>query len=547
MSTTVIAPLLVALCTAILTLLTRPNLRLLQGVSLLGAVAYLGAVAALFDRVVGGETLVYQVGDWAAPFGITLVGDALAAFMLGLAAIVSVGVLAHAVLYVDDFGQRLSFHPLYHFMMVGVSGSFLTGDIFNLFVWFEVMLMSSYVLVLFYGGKQHTRAALNYVVLNLLGSAVMLVAIGGIYATTGTLNMADLARRLADPAAYDVNVLPVLGLAAVLFSVFALKAGLVPFQFWVPAAYRAAPAPVTAMLAGVVKKVGVYAVVRLYFTIFAAASLPRALSLPGLAGDSALDFFGPVLFLMAAASVLFGGVGAVGRDDLDSVLAYSSISQVGFIVLPLAVAATVPSVRILGVTACLVYAFNHGLAKSLLFLVAGTVRESVGSTDFADLGGVAGRSPVLSAAFFVGALSLVGVPPLSGFFGKFLVFDVAARAFATGAAGAAATLAVALLGAVLTIAYYTRAWNAAFWGEPSERVEEFLGDDGSVVPDGGQSTAEAALSLGGMVVVLVAFAVAVVAFGIGFDVLYGAAEAAARAAVDTGGYVDAVAPAEVVE
>ncbi|MFB6123865.1 MAG: complex I subunit 5 family protein [Haloferacaceae archaeon] len=547
MSTTVIAPLLVALCTAILTLLTRPSVRVQQGVSLLGAVAYLGAVAALFDRVAAGGTLVYQVGGWPAPFGISLVADALAAFMLGLAAIVSLGALAFAVLYVDDFGQRLSFHPLYHFMLVGVSGSFLTGDVFNLFVWFEVMLMSSYVLVLFYGGADHTRAALNYVVLNLLGSAVMLVAIGGLYATTGTLNMADLARRLADPAAYDVNVLPVLGLAAVLFSVFALKAGLVPFQFWVPAAYRAAPAPVTAMLAGVVKKVGVYAIVRLYFTVFAAASLPRSLSLPGLAGDSTLAFFGPVLFLVAAASVVVGGLGAVGRDDLEAVLAYSSISQVGFIVLPLAVAATVPEVRVLGVTACLVYAFNHGLAKGLLFLVAGTLKESVGSTDFADLGGVAGRSPVLAATFFVGALSLVGVPPLSGFFGKLLVFDVAARSFATDAAGAAATLAVALFGAVLTIAYYTRAWNAAFWGEPSERVREFLGNDGAVVPDGGQSTAEAALALGGMVAVLAAFAVAIVAFGVGFDALYRAAEGAAHAAVDTGGYVDAVAPAEVVE
>jgi multicomponent Na+:H+ antiporter subunit D len=548
MSTLVIAPLLVALCTAILTLLARPSLRLQQGVSLLGAAAYLGAVAALFGRVVGGgETLAYQVGNWVAPFGIALVGDALSLFMLGLAALVSLGALAYAVLYVDDYGQRLTFHPLYHFMMVGVSGSFLTGDVFNLFVWFEVMLMSSYVLVLFYGGREHTRAALNYVVLNLLGSAVMLVAIGGLYATTGTLNMADLARRLADPAAYGVNVLPVLGLAAVLFSVFALKAGIVPFQFWVPAAYRAAPAPVTAMLAGVVKKVGVYAIVRLYFTVFAAASLPTALSFPGLAGDSTLAFFGPVLFLMATASIVLGGVGAVGRDDLDSVLAFSSISQVGFIVLPLAVAATVPAVRVLGVAAGLVYAFNHGLAKSLLFLVAGTVRESVGSTEFADLGGIAGRSPLLSATFFVGALSLIGVPPLSGFFGKFLVFDVAARAFATSATGAVATLAVALLGAVLTIAYYTRAWNAAFWGEPSTRVREFLGDDRSVVPDGGQSTAENALTLGGMVAILVGFTVAIVAFGIGFDAVYGAAEAAARAAVDTGGYVDAVAPAEVIE
>jgi multicomponent Na+:H+ antiporter subunit D len=575
-ATVVAAPLLVALVSAIATLLAGSNGRLQRVVSLLGSLAYAGAVAVLFSRVVlplgsAPATLAYQVSDWRAPFGITLVADGLSAFMLGLSALVSVAALGFAVLYVDSYGQRLSFHPLYHFMLVGVTGAFLTGDVFNLFVWFEVMLMSSYVLVLFYSGPEHTRAALNYVVLNLLGSAAMLLAIGGIYATTGTLNMADLARRLAEPAAYDVALAPVLGLSAVLFAVFALKAGLVPFQFWVPAAYRAAPTPVTAVLAGVVKKVGVYAVVRLYFTVFAAASLPE-LSLPGLApvadGASFLAFFGPVMFAMAAASVLFGGFAAVGGDDLDEVLAYSSVGQIGFVVLPLAVAATVPEVRALGVAAALVYAFNHGLAKSLLFLASGTVEAAVGTTRLADLGGLAPRAPLLAGAFLAGALALVGIPPLSGFFGKLLVFDTAARAAALGATGAVAALGVVLVGAVLTIAYYTRAWNAVFWGEPSERVEAALParwarprrtgaegavadgrGDGSVAVDAdptGSGRTLHELTLAGELTVVVALAVAVVAFGVGFEGLLAAAEAAATAALDTEAYVDAVAPAEVL-
>ena len=553
--TLVIAPLLVALFTAILTLLTRSNDLLTRTVSWLGGLAYVAAVAALFDRIVlplGSEsaTVAYQVSNWRAPFGIVLVADALSVFMLGLAAVVSLAALSFAVLYVDSYGQRLTFHPLYHFMMLGVTGSFLTGDLFNLFVWFEVMLMSSYILVLFYGGPKHTRAALNYVVLNLIGSAVMLVAIGGLYSTTGTLNMADLARRLLDPGAYGVDVVPVLGLAGVLFAVFALKAGIFPFQFWVPAAYEAAPAPVTAVLSGVVKKVGVYAIVRLYFTVFAAATLPTSLSLPGLSGTSPLAFFGPVLFLMATASIVVGGVGAVGRENLDTLLAHSSISQVGFIALPLAVAATAPteSLRLLGVVAALVYAFNHGLAKGLLFLVSGTVFSAFGSIEFDDLGGVASRAPLLAASFLVGALALVGVPPLSGFFGKLLVFDVTARATATGAAGAAAALAVALVGAVLTIAYYTRAWNVVFWGERSGVVERALPDRWTVAGDGGVATDGGPvrrLSLTGEMVVVVALAVAVVGFGVGFEGLYVAAESAARAALDTGTYVNAVAPAEV--
>jgi len=572
----VIAPLVVALATAILTLLARSNGRLVRALSALGGLGYAVAAAALLSAVAplgASRTLVYEVSAWRAPFGIVLVADALSTFMLGLTAVVSLAAVVYSILYVDAFGQRLSYHPLYHFMVVGVTGSFLTGDIFNLFVWFEVMLMSSYILVVFYSGAEHTRAALQYVVLNLLGSAVMLLAIGGLYATTGTLNMADIARRLGDPAAYGVAVVPVLGLSAVLFAVFALKAGLAPFHFWVPDAYRAAPAPVTAMLAGVVKKVGVYAIVRLYFTVFAAASLP--VSLPGIGGDAALAFFGPVLFAMAAASILFGGVGAVSRDDMDGVLAYSSIGQVGFIALPLAVGATVPGVRELAVAAAVVYAFNHGLAKSLLFLASGTVKTVFDTERFGDLGGIAPRAPVLAAGFLLGALALIGVPPLSGFFGKFLVFDTAARAFAVDAAGAGAAIALALVGAVFTIAYFTRAWNAVFWGAPTDVVgaalparwtprEPGVGEavaDGGERPDradGGASVDDGAApgshpgmipvstvreaELAGQVVVIAALALAIVGFGIGFEALFGAAEAAARAALDTGAYVDAVDP-----
>nr|NIS31648.1 Na+/H+ antiporter subunit D [Actinomycetota bacterium]NIW28564.1 Na+/H+ antiporter subunit D [Actinomycetota bacterium]NIX21042.1 Na+/H+ antiporter subunit D [Actinomycetota bacterium] len=374
MSQLVVAPVLAALVTAVLTALVRGRPRLRAGVSLLGGVAYLAAVAALFDAVAAQGRLTYQLSAWEAPFGISLVADALSTFMLGLAAVVALAGLAYAVRSVDEFAQRLAFHPLYHLMLVGVSGSFLTGDLFNLFVWFEVMLMASYVLVVLYGGPTQTRAALTYVVLNLIGSALMLVAIGGIYSTTGTLNMADVARRLADPAAYGVDPAPVLGLSALLFAVFALKAGLVPFHFWVPGAYRAAPAPVAAVLAGVVKKVGVYAIVRLYFTVFAAATLP--VSLPGIGGESVLAFYGPVLFVLAVASIVVGGVAALDRPDLDGLLAYSSVSQLGFVVLPLAVAAAFPGLRTLAIAATLVYALNHGVAKALLYLISGTLDDA---------------------------------------------------------------------------------------------------------------------------------------------------------------------------
>ena len=552
----VVAPVLVALGTAILALFGRFDERVEKGISLLGATAYLAVTAAVFDAVVlsgGGTTLTYGVSSWQAPFGIALVADALSAFMLALAGPVVFAAAVYSVVYVDERGQLLSYHPLFHFMVAGVSGAFLTGDLFNLFVWFEVMLMSSYVLVLFYSGREHTRAALGYVVLNLIASALMLVAIGGLYATTGTLNMADMARRLAEPATYGVAVAPTLGLATLLLAVFAVKAGMVPFHFWVPSAYRAAPAPVTAVLAGVVKKVGVYAVIRLFFTVFGGAAY---------ANTSAFAYVGPVLVLLACASIVYGGVGAVGREDVDGLLAFSSIGQVGFIALPLGVAMAAPAatttlggtettLAVLGVAAALVYSLTHALAKPALFLASGTLFSAVGTTDFARLGGLARRTPVLATAFLLGGLSLVGVPPLLGFFGKLLVFRTVAEGIGIGVPLGWLVGLTMLAGAVLTIAYVTRGWNAVFWGEPSETVEALVPErlgrsrytgDGSTVADGGPTVVtDRALVV--QVTVVVALALALVGFGVGAEFVVDAATDAATAAGDTTGYVEAVDPA----
>ena len=517
----VIAPLLIALITALFTLFFRRIPRIQRTASFMGALAYLGSVALLAEATAARSILVYQISGWPAPYGITLVADALSVFMLGLTAIVSLAVVAFSTQFMSAYAQRVSFHSLYHLMVVGITGSFLTGDVFNLFVWFEVMLIASYALVAFYSGPEHTRAALQYTVLNLLGSAIMLLAIGGLYATTGTLNMADMARRLGNPSQFGVAPVPVLGLATLLFCVFALKAGIVPFQFWVPAAYRAAPAPVAAMLAGVVKKVGIYAIIRLYFTVFAAATLPEGLSLPGFLGTSFLGFFGPVMFVMAAMSILLGGIGALSRPDLDGLLAYSSISQIGFIVLPLAVAATVPEVRALGIATTLIYTLNHGLTKSMLFLASGTVQNAVDSLRFNDLGGLAQRTPILSVSVFIGMLSLIGIPPLSGFFAKLFVFRTISNATIVGGRGAVFALAIALGGSIFTIAYTTCAWNRGFWGPQTENVR----------------TATYSPVL---VIVVVGLAASLLFVGIGFEPVLGVVKAAAEAALTREEYVNSV-------
>ncbi|ELZ04308.1 Na+/H+ antiporter subunit D [Natrialba aegyptia] len=530
-STLVIAPMLIVLVAAVGTLLlgTRPRAR--AGVSLAGGAAYLVAVAAIDWYVVlapdapGAAT--YQVGGLPAPFGITLVADGLSAFMLTMVGVIGVASLVFSIRVLPELDRRSYYFPLFHFLALGVTGAFLTGDLFNLFVWFEVMLMVSYIFVAYYGGPQHTRAAFWYVALNLLASAVFLLGVGGIYATTGTLNMADLARRLAAPAAYGIDPGPVVGLLGLLLSVFAIKAGLVPFQFWIPTAYRAAPPPITALLAGATKKVGIYAIIRLSFTVFADAQIGVDLAIPAvgtiLAGDSPLAFIGAVLFVMGTASILVGGLGAVGRDSLEGVLAYSSIGQVGFIAVPVAIAATttVPDVRHIAIVAALVYALNHALAKGMLFLAVGAVRTATGTSRLADLGGLASRSPPLAGAFFIGSLALVGIPPLSGFFGKFLVFDAAAQA------GSMSVLVLLLAGSLLTIAYVTRAWNRSFWGQRTPAVDDAVTDPVQVA-------------------VLLALAVTIVAVGIGFEPIYRFADAAATAALDTDGYIDAVDPNQTV-
>jgi multicomponent Na+:H+ antiporter subunit D len=510
----VVAPILIPLVTAIITLIARKWQTVQQGVSVAGMAGYVVSVAVLAYTVLPGTVLSYQLSAWPAPYGITLVADALSVFILLLTAIVSGGVLLYALSHIDAFGQQVAYHPLFAFMLVGVSGAFLTADIFNMFVWFEVMLMSSYILVVLYSDRGQTRAALQYVVLNIIGSVIMLLAIGGLYATTGTLNMADLAVRLADPAAYNIQMRPVLGLSTLLFAVFALKAGIVPFQFWVPRTYSAAPAPVAAMLAGVTKKVGIYAIIRLYFTVFAAAALPDSGVVSVLSGSTVLAFFGPVLFLMAMASIVIGGLGAVSRDTVDELLAYSSISQVGFIVLPLTVAATVPGIRTLAVTATLIYALNHAVAKSMLFLVTGTLYQSTGSTKFADLSGLAETTPVLAAAFFIGALSLIGVPPAMGFFGKLLIFNAMTQSIAFGA------LAVAVTGSLLTIVYVSYAWNSVFCGDPLEM---------ELVP--------VSRVQGGVVALLAGI---LILLGLWFELVFTVAHAAAETVVQTDPYIDTV-------
>lgn len=416
----VVLPLALPLAGGVLGLLARRHSGAIVAAACLTS---LGASLVLLGEVLGGEIVVYSMGGWPAPFGIVFVADALSSIL----AVLSTLVFSAAV--VSGLGNEWPFHPLMAFTLVGVNGAFLTGDLFNLFVWFEVMLISSYVLVAFEGGWGSV-ASFRYLAMNLLGSSVMLLGIGAVYRLTGTLNMAHISM-----VASGMEPMALLPPALLLFLAFGLKAGVFPFHFWVPEVYDSAPPAAAAVLSGVVKKAGVYGLIRLSFFV-----------LPPAAG-----YLLPLSLALGTASMFYGGFVALGQGNLDRLLAYSSIAQVGIMFFAIGLGGP------LGLAAALVTVLAHGLAKPLLFLVSGELERTFASSELSAMGGAA-SSNFLSASFLVGALSLVGVPPLLGFFAKLLVFQASSAPVPL--------LGVVVFGSVLTVLYVSMAWTESFWGEP---------------------------------------------------------------------------------
>jgi multicomponent Na+:H+ antiporter subunit D len=502
----VIVPLIVALVTAVLSVLTRKT-RLRDYISFAGSTLYSISVASLLLEVMKAP-VSYQAGGWPAPFGITLVADSLTVFMLVLTSVVYFTVNLYSWSFIRDRGKESGYYAFLNFMVAGMTGAFLAGDLFNLFVMFEIVLMSSYALVAFKGDKRSLFTSLKYVVLNLIGSSLMLVAIGGFYSVTGTLNLADMHLVLSEGA---VNMVPVLGLSAVLFCVFGIKSGLVPFHFWAPTVYSNSPAPVSAIMSGVSKKIGIYAVIRIYLTVLSGTSIPAGASL--FAGQPVNSVLGTVVAVMGTATVVIGGLSAVNRDEIDRILSYSSVGQVGFIFLPISMAMLTGSRSAL--TAALIYIMSHGVAKPALFMISGLIEKAADTTDITKLSGLSDNSLPLSAAFSISAISLIGIPPLLGFFAKLNIF----RVF-IGSSNPLMLL-VALIGSITTLLYFSRAWLEAFFGEP---LREFESSE--------ISTKELAA--------IMLLACLIILTGLGFEPVYNLSESAAEAALNPEVYVETV-------
>jgi len=397
-----IAPLLLPLLTGIALILLRgtttPLHRLL---STTATFALVGIALALLLQVSDGQVQVYRLGNWPAPFGIVLAADRLAAVMVLVTALLAACVMLYATRGGDDAGRY--FHVLFQLQLFGLNGAFLTGDLFNLFVFFEVLLIASYGLLLHGGGRERTRAGLHYVVLNLVGSTLFLFAVGSLYGVLGTLNMADLAVRLADVAPSDLGVVRAAGL--LLFAVFALKAALAPLHLWLPGAYAHTSAPVAAMFA-IMTKVGAYAILRVYSLMFGPDSGPAA----GL-----LD---PLLLPLALLTVVAGTVGVLASRRLAQQAAYLVVVSAGTLLTAFGLGGAT------AVAAGLYYLAHTTFAAAALFLLADILGKARGTLhDRLVAGPGLPQAQLLGGVFLLVALAVSGLPPLSGFVGKWLILQ----------------------------------------------------------------------------------------------------------------------------
>lgn len=400
----VIAPILLPLLAGVTLLFLRPlAMELRRMLSLTAVLGQIVLALALLRKVHGGEILTYAPGGWAPPFGIVLVVDRLAAGMLLIAALLAFFVLLHAVRGCDIRGRH--FHVLFQLQLFGLNGAFLTGDLFNLFVFFEILLLASYGLLLHGGGRLRTRAGLHFVVINLAGSTVFLFAAGTLYGVLGTLNMADLAQKIALLAPEHMGPVKTAGL--LLFGVFALKAALLPLHLWLPAAYAHTSAPVAALFA-VMTKVGAYGMLRMDTLIFGGDTGPLA------------GMIAAWLLPLALLTLVVGMLGVVAATALRRQIAYLVVASVGSLLTAFALGTEA------GIAAGLYYLPHATFAAGAFFLLADAIARRRGEhDDRIEAGAVLADHRLLGGLFFVAALLIAGLPPLSGFIGKWLLLKAA--------------------------------------------------------------------------------------------------------------------------
>jgi multicomponent Na+:H+ antiporter subunit D len=434
-------PMAAAALTILFQLSSSPQRVVWQRYVALGAYLVNLAVAVMLLIVTAqGQRIVFQMGLWPAPFGITLYCDALTAIMLTMAGLLALLILPFAVATLDTQRARLGFYPMALLLLMGVNGAFVTGDLFNLYVFYEVTLMSSFVLLTLGGTPSQINGGIRYVVLNLMGSMMLLLAAGITYGTLGTLNMAQISLRMAD-APYSVQAL----IGGLLFVSFASKAACFPFFFWLPSAYHTPPPVVTALFSGTLTKMGMYSFFRIFPLFF----------------PTLLVAWQPIIMIVAGFTMVIGVLGAFAQPTIRRLLSFHIISQIGYMLMGLGVALSPsPYGAGFGLAMAILFLIHNQLIKTALLLGGGAVELQWGTGRLHDLGGLVKKEPLLATLFFIAAFSLAGFPFTSGFIGKLGLLEV------TLAVQQAAIAAVSLVVSLLTTISMIRLWQYIFWGKP---------------------------------------------------------------------------------
>lgn len=436
-------PILVPFVTAILAFLAGRSLEVKRWISVAGAAVLLAVGLLLIHQVYQHGILVGAMGNWPPPFGIALVVDFLSAIMVAITGITGLAVAVYALADVDRAEEHVGFHPLFHLLLGGVCGAFTTGDLFNLYVWFEVMLISSFALLVLGSRKAQIDGAVKYVALNLVSTVLFLIAVGLLYGMTGTLNMADL--HLTIPQVENQGL--VTAVALMFIVAFGIKSAVFPLFFWLPAAYHTPSVSVSAIFSALLTKVGVYALIRVFTLIF----------------TEDVAYTHTLLLIIAGVTMLTGVLGAAAQNEFRRILSFHIVSQIGYMIMGLALYTP------LGVMGAVFYVVHHIIVKANLFLVSGVANRLTGSFELKKIGGLYKSQPFVAVLFLVPAFSLAGFPPLSGFWAKLVLVQAGLEI------DSYLIVATALLVGLLTIYSMTKIWNEAFWKPHPDEIEPGTG------------------------------------------------------------------------
>jgi multicomponent Na+:H+ antiporter subunit D len=493
-----ILPILIPFVTGIISILAWNRRSFQRGLSVVSTATLLAVGLALLASVWQYGIQAVQIGNWPAPYGITLVADLLSAIMVILAGLMGVSVAVYSLTSMDPQRETFGYHPLLHILLMGICGSFLTGDLFNLYVWFEVMLIASFVLLALGGERPQLEGGIKYVTLNLISSAIFLAAVGILYGLVGTLNMADLHVRLKETPHTGL----VITLATLFLMAYGIKAAIFPLFFWLPSSYHTPPVAVSAIFAGLLTKVGVYTLIRVFTLLFTQEA----------------GYTHTIILVLAGFTMLSGVLGAATQNEFRRILSFHIVSQIGYMIMGLGLFSQ------LALAGSVFYITHHIIVKTNLFLVSGLVNHLRGSYQLKKLGGLYRAYPLLGVLFLIPAFSLAGVPPLSGFWAKFVLVRAGLEL------DQYAIVTTSLIVSLLTLFSMTKIWAEAFW----------KADPNPARPEVDQGPPLASLPL--LILPIVALAAITVTIGLFPEPFFNLAMHAAAQLMDPTGYIEAVRP-----